>query len=87
MLLDVINVQARPDFSMIIEFENGEQRYFNMAPYIKQKPWAVLTMEDKFLKAFVSNGTVSWQGNIDIDPETLYEYSVTLEKQVPAKVT
>ncbi len=87
MLLDVINVQARPDFSMIIEFENGEQRYFNMAPYIKQKPWVVLTMEDKFLKAFVSNGTVSWPGNIDIDPETLYEYSVTLEKQVPAKVT
>ena len=84
MLLDVINVQARPDFSMIIEFENGEQRYFNMAPYIKQKPWVVLTMEDKFLKAFVSNGTVSWQGNIDIDPETLYEYSVTLEKQAVA---
>jgi len=25
MLLDVNNVQAKPDFSMIIEFENGEK--------------------------------------------------------------
>ena len=26
----------------------------------------------------VENGTVTWPGNIDIDPETLYERSVPL---------
>jgi hypothetical protein len=28
--------------------------------------------------AFVENGTVAWPGNIDIDPETLYELSYPL---------
>lgn len=84
MLLDVINVQPKPDFSMIIKFENGEQRYFDMKPYINQKPWFVLTEENRFLKAYVLNGTVAWPGNIDIDPETLYEYSVTLNNQAVA---
>ena len=31
-----------------------------------------------FLGAFIENGTVAWPGNIDIDPETLYERSVLI---------
>jgi len=75
MLLDVNNVQAKPDFSMIIEFENGEKKCFDMKPYMDQKPWLRLKEGDAFLKAFVLNGTVAWPGNLDIDPETLYECS------------
>jgi hypothetical protein len=81
MLLDVIQVQANPDFSLIVWFENGEKRYFNMGAYMDQKPWKRLREKDVFLKAFVQNGTVAWPGNMDIDPETLYEYSRNLEKQ------
>jgi len=73
MLIDVIHVEAKPDFSMIIEFENGEQKYFDMNPFIDEKPWVGLKEGNAFLKAFVLNGTVAWPGNIDIDPETLYE--------------
>ena len=42
MLLDVTYVQAKPDFSMIIEFENGEQKHFDMRPYVDQNPGYVL---------------------------------------------
>ena len=76
MLLDVINVQAQPDFALILEFENGERRVFNMLPYIEQRPWVRLKSGNAFLAAFVENGTVAWPGNVDIDPETLYELSV-----------
>ena len=78
MLLDVTCVQAKPDFSMIIEFENGEQKHFDMIPYIDQKPWIRLKEGDAFLKAYVLNGTVAWPGNVDIDPETLYERAETI---------
>ncbi len=81
MLLDVISVQAKPNFSLIIGFENGEKRYFDMKPYMDQKPWLRLKESDTFLQAFVQNGSVAWPGNMDIDPETLYEYSKNLEKQ------
>ena len=81
MLLDVIDVQAQQDFTLYLQFENGEQRYFNMAPYIDQKPWVRLKSDEAFLAAFIENGTVAWPGNIDIDPETLYELSLPVINQ------
>lgn len=76
MLLDVIHVKANPGFILLLEFENGEHRCFDMAAYIDQKPWVRLKSGNVFQGAFVENGTVAWPGNIDIDPETLYEYSL-----------
>jgi hypothetical protein len=78
MLLDVTHVTVKPDFTLFLEFENGERRRFDMAAYIDQKPWVRLKSGTAFQGAFVENGTVVWPGNIDIDPETLYEYSVPL---------
>ena len=78
MLLDVTHVTVKPDFTLFLEFENGERRRFDMDAYIDQKPWVRLKSGNAFQGAFVENGTVVWPGNIDIDPETLYEYSVPL---------
>jgi hypothetical protein len=75
MLLDVIRVKAYPDHTLWLEFENGEIRYFDMAPYMNQSPWVRLKAHNAFFSARVDNGTVAWNGNIDIDPETLYELS------------
>ncbi len=78
MLLDIINVSVQSDFVLFLDFENGERRAFNMATYLDQKPWARLKFGNAFQGAFVENGTVTWPGNIDIDPETLYERSVLI---------
>lgn len=78
MLLDVTHVTVKPDFTLLLKFANGEQRRFDMAAYIDQPPWVRLKSGNMFLGAFVENGTVAWPGNIDIDPETLYEYSVAI---------
>jgi hypothetical protein len=78
MLLDIINVSVQSDFVLFLDFENGERRAFNMATYLDQKPWARLKFGNVFQGAFVENGTVTWPGNIDIDPETLYERSVLI---------
>jgi hypothetical protein len=77
MLLDVTDVTVKPGFTLLLVFENGERRSFKMADYIDQKPWVRLKTGNTFQAAFVENGTVTWPGNIDIDPETLYEYSVS----------
>ena len=79
MLLDVTRVVTRENFSMLLEFENRERRCFDMAPYIDQKPWVRLKADNSFSGAFVDCGTVVWPGNIDIDPETLYELSVPVD--------
>ncbi len=79
MLLDVVHVTVKPDFELLLEFENGERRLFNMVTYIEQKPWVRLKSGNTFFGAFVENGTVAWPGNIDIDPETLYDCSIPVD--------
>jgi uncharacterized protein DUF2442 len=79
MLLDIVQVQPGPHYTLMLEFENGEKRRFNMAPYMEQKPWLRLKPAPLFQRAFVEHGTVAWPGNIDIDPETLYELSEVIE--------
>jgi len=80
MLLDVVKVTTEGHYILNLEFENGEKRRFDMAQYIDEKPWVRLKSGNAFAAAFVENGTVARPGNIDIDPETLYEKSVPNRK-------
>lgn len=75
VLLDVVKVEAKPDYKLFLEFENGEKRVFDMTPYMDKKPFAQLKRPPLFNMAFVDYGTVVWPGNIDIAPETLYDRS------------
>lgn len=75
ILLDVVRVVAKPDYTLLLEFENGEQRVFDMAPLMDRKPFVQLKGSPLFMKASVDYGTVVWPGNIDIAPETLYDRS------------
>jgi hypothetical protein len=74
-LLDVVKVEAMPDYSLLLEFENGEKRVFDMSPLMDKKPFSQLKGTPLFTRAFVDYGTVVWPGNIDIAPETLYDRS------------
>lgn len=79
ILLDVVNVHAQPDYKLLMQFENGEIRRFDMSPYMNQKPWVMLKNSPLFYLAKVEYGTVVWPEEIDIDPETLYELSELVE--------
>jgi hypothetical protein len=74
-LLDIVNVQTQTDYVLPLHFENGEHRKFDMKPYFHQKPWTALNNIKLFKQAKIENGTVVWPGEIDIDPEALYERS------------
>ncbi|MBL8449367.1 MAG: DUF2442 domain-containing protein [Dechloromonas sp.] len=68
-LLDVVKVKANPDYTLYLEFENGETRIFDMALYMDKKPFVRLKELPLFARAFVDYGTVVWPGNIDIAPK------------------
>jgi len=76
MLLNVVAVQPQADFSLLLEFENGERRRFDMTPYLERKPFVRIQALPLFLRARVEYGTVVWPGDIDIAPETLYDRSI-----------
>lgn len=79
MLVNVVEVTPHPDFTLELEYANGEKRCFDAKPLLALKPWIVLTSWTLFRRARVQYGTVTWPGDLDIAPETLYDCSVPVE--------
>lgn len=72
MTPDVIKVEAAADFSLMAEFETGEVRCFDMRPYLEYPAFAPLKEPGLFMRAHVEHGTVVWNNDIDLSPDTLY---------------
>ncbi|MEI7870335.1 MAG: DUF2442 domain-containing protein [Candidatus Methylumidiphilus sp.] len=72
MLPAVTAVQPLPDYRLFLTFENGEHRYFDMTPYLHYRVFERLQNPGFFKLARLDYGTVTWPGEIDIAPETLY---------------
>jgi len=77
-MIQVNSVETTPNFSLLLSFNNGERRCFDMRPYLHYPVFHRLENPGFFSLAHVDYGTVIWPGDIDIAPETLYEYSVHL---------
>jgi hypothetical protein len=77
-MIQVNSVETTPNFSLLLSFNNGERRCFDMRPYLHYPVFRRLENPGFFSLAHVDYGTVIWPGDIDIAPETLYEYSVPL---------
>ena len=75
ILRDVISVKTRNDYTLELVFETGEKRVFDMKPFLDKKPFIKLLNSPLFFKASVQYGTVTWPGDIDIAPETLWACS------------
>ncbi|WP_020564678.1 DUF2442 domain-containing protein [Methylosarcina fibrata] len=72
MLPEVSTVQALPNHVLQLTFTNGEQKRFDMSPYLHYPVFRKLQNPGFFKLAKVNYGTVTWPGDIDIAPETLY---------------
>lgn len=78
-MLQVRSVKPTPDFLLRLVFSNGEQRQFDMRPYLRYPVFRRLENPGFFSLAHIDYGTVVWPGDIDIAPETLYDCSVPIE--------
>lgn len=76
MYLSVKEVKTLNEYKLLLTFENGEVRLFDMSPYLENGVFRELKDLSLFKSARVSFDTVEWENEADIDPETLYEDSV-----------
>jgi len=77
-MIEVNAVEPVSNFGLILTFNNGERRCFDMRPYLRYTVFRKLENPGYFSLARVDYGTVTWPGDIDIAPETLYEDSSPL---------
>lgn len=72
MTPDVVAVKVLPDYCLEAEFSTGEKRHFDLGPYLRYPAFSPLLEPGLFQKAHVAVGTVVWNDEIDLSPDTLY---------------
>jgi len=76
MYIGITAVVPQENYILQMTFENGEQRYLDMKPYLHRGVFKELANKDIFNTVRVSFDTVSWKNEVDLAPEILYEKSV-----------
>ena len=76
MYRKVTKVVPEADHTLLLTFDNGEQRRFDVKPYLDKGIFQELKEPSVFYSAHVSFDTVEWDNEADLDPEVLYSASV-----------
>jgi hypothetical protein len=79
MYFAVTEVTPLENYNLRLKFKNGEEKIFDMKPYLEKGIFKELKDESVFKTAKVSFDTVEWANEADIDPEILYKDSVVLQ--------
>lgn len=80
MYLAIKNVKPTDDYLLLLEFENGEKRQFDMKPYLDLGIFQELKDLNIFKTVHKNFDTIEWENEADFDPEILYDRSVKIEK-------
>jgi len=70
LLPRVKSVVALSDYILLLTFQNGEKKEYDVKPLLQYPMYK--NLEKVFPAATVQFGTVVWPGNLDISPDTLY---------------
>jgi hypothetical protein len=68
----VKSVQPQDDYCLLLTFENGEKRKFDLKPYLSKGVFTRLQNVALFKTVRVISGSVEWRGEIDLSYDTLY---------------
>ncbi len=79
MYLAIKKVEPVKNFNLILTFENGEKRQFDMNPYLDLGIFKELRDVSKFNSVRLSFDTIEWENQADLDPEVLYNNSVKIQ--------
>jgi hypothetical protein len=84
----VKSVKPQEDYCLLLTFENGEKRVFDLKPYFGKPVFHRLKNVALFNTARVVSGSVEWQGEVDLSYDTLYlESKAAKETQLGRKTT
>lgn len=72
----VKDVKPKENYLLDLTFENGENRIFDMKPYLDLGIFKDLKDLNMFNTVKTSFDTIEWANEADFDPEVLYSQSV-----------
>jgi hypothetical protein len=78
----VIKVEPEQNYMLNLWFANGEQRRFDMNPYLDFEVFQALKDQKMFNTATTFLGSVTWSNNSDLSYDTLYLEGVTAKSDM-----
>lgn len=72
MYPSVISVVAKNDYTLDIQFSNGESGLLDMKPYLNFGVFNRIKDDMAFEKVSVVFDTIEWEAGVDLDPEFVY---------------
>ena len=75
MYLAVKDVKALENYTLLLKFENDEEKIFDVKPYLNIGKFQELKDENLFKSVRVNFDSIEWANKLDLDPEFLYEKS------------
>lgn len=76
----VKDVIPQKDFSLLLTFENGETKRFDVKPYLEMGAFKELKDESVFNSVKPFLGSIQWSNGLDFCPDTLFELSNCLNE-------
>lgn len=70
------HVVAKPDYTLLVTFENGEKKLYDFKPKLKMKIYEPLKNPSLFMQAKKHSYAVVWNDTIDIASEAIYEKGI-----------
>ena len=75
----IISVEPLDDYKIILTFSNNEKRIKDMKPYLNKGVFKKLKDKNFFNSVHISFDTISWDDEIDLCADTLYETSYPID--------
>jgi len=82
MYVPVKGVKPLDGYKLQIKFGNGEEKIFDLTPYLTVGKFAELKEIPLFNSVTVKFDSIEWSNHLDIDPEFLYDHSVAIRKPI-----
>ncbi len=75
---DVVAVKPEKDYTLHLWFNNGEEGVLDMKPYLDKGIFRALKDEKMFNTVHPFVGTIQWNNEADLCPDTVYLDSVKI---------
>lgn len=75
MYLSVKDVKPLDNYRLLLKFENGEQRIFDVSPFLELGKYSELKNVGLFKSVKISFDSIQWANELDFDPEFLHQES------------
>ena len=75
----IVAAKANDDSTLDLKFDDGSLKRFDAKPYLDYEVFRELKNLNRFKKIKIAFGTIQWENEQDISPETLYLES----KEIP----